>query len=65
MERGEKKSRIEEINYDRTEFRRDDDKFFKNEWRIFLGRNEEQWRTKREVIRLLDKDGRIVDVYTY
>ena len=39
--------------------------FLGNEWRVFLGRNEELWREKREVIRLLDNGGKIVDVLTY
>jgi len=44
---------------------RNDADFFKSEWRVYLGRDVEQWRQKREVIRLLDRNGKIVDVYTY
>ena len=39
--------------------------FLGREWRVFLGRSEEIWRAKREIIRLLDTEGKIVDTYTY
>lgn len=44
---------------------RNDLDFIDGEWRIFLGRDEEMWRKKREIIRLLDNKGKIVDTYTY
>jgi len=44
---------------------RDDNNFYKPEWRVYLGRSSEQWREKREVLRLLDTEGRVVDVFTY
>jgi hypothetical protein len=39
--------------------------FFKNEWRVFLESPAELWREDREIIRLRDASGRIVDVYDY
>lgn len=39
--------------------------FIEKEWRVFLGRNEKLWRKKREIIRLLDNKGKVVDTYTY
>jgi hypothetical protein len=39
--------------------------FFDDEWRVFLGRNSELWREKRETIRLIDNSGNVVDTYTY
>lgn len=39
--------------------------FIEKEWRVFLGRNEKLWREKREIIRLLDNEGKVVDTYTY
>lgn len=39
--------------------------FLDKEWRVFLGRNEELWREKRETVRLLDNEGKVVDTYTY
>lgn len=44
---------------------RDDLDFFGKEWRVYLGRSEEIWRKKREVIKLIDTQGKIVDTYTY
>jgi len=44
---------------------RGDPNFFGSEWRIFLGRSEELWRERREVIKLLDAEKRIVDTLTY
>lgn len=35
------------------------------DWRIYLGRNEELWRSEREIIRLIDENDRVVDVLEY
>jgi len=42
-----------------------DKNFYKNEWRIFLGRDETLWKRKNEAVELLDTAGKVVDVYTY
>jgi hypothetical protein len=42
-----------------------DRNFFSDEWRIFLGSYAELWREKREIIRLLDQNGRTVDILDY
>jgi hypothetical protein len=34
-------------------------------WRIFLDESGDLWRDEREIIRLLDRDGKTVDVYQY
>ncbi len=34
-------------------------------WRLFIGADRELWLNDHDVIRLLDPEGRIVDVYTY
>ena len=34
-------------------------------WRIYLGRTNSMWRTQHEVIRLLDANGKTVDVFNY
>lgn len=39
--------------------------FYGNTWRIYLGRDTGLWRTRNETIRLLDREGRPVDVYAY
>lgn len=43
-----------------------DDNFFDNEWRVFLGSGTaELWRKNDEILRLLDAQGRVVDVWQY
>jgi len=39
--------------------------FSLGDWRIFLGRPFELWQNNRDVLRLLDKEGRTVDVWSY
>ena len=39
--------------------------FYIDLWRIYLGYGRELWRNTHDVIRLLDADGRTVDVLTY
>lgn len=42
-----------------------DSDFFENTWRIYLDSPVELWRNSHDVIRLLDAEGRTVDVLTY
>ena len=42
-----------------------DANFFKNEWRVYLGRTAELWKRDRETIRLYDNEGRLVDQMSY
>ena len=35
--------------------------FFKGEWHLYLNRNTRLWESKREIIELLDENGRVVD----
>jgi hypothetical protein len=39
--------------------------FYKNEWRVYLGRDQELWKEKREVIELVDANNKTVDAITY
>jgi len=39
--------------------------FIENSWRIYLSAGGELWRDTHDIIRLLDKEGRTVDVITY
>jgi hypothetical protein len=39
--------------------------FYGNNWRVYLGSRTELWRTDNETLRLVDREGRTVDVYTY
>ncbi len=34
-------------------------------WRIYLGRNQSMWRKNYEVVKLLDKNGKTVDMFSY
>lgn len=55
-----------EINYNGcVSAHKNDPDFYKSEWRIYLGRDAEIWRDKRETIVLLDNEGRTVDTFTY
>jgi hypothetical protein len=48
-----------------TNIYKNTEKFYKNEWRIYLGLNEELWKTRREVIELRDSAGLLVDNIMY
>lgn len=39
--------------------------FALDSWRLYLGSPSELWRNSHDIVRLLDKDGRTVDVLTY
>jgi hypothetical protein len=39
--------------------------FYTKEWRIFLNKQNELWRNKREIIKLLDNEGKTVDMMSY
>lgn len=48
-----------------AELHQNDSDFYKKEWRVYLGRNEELWKNQRETIVLRDKDGNIVKEVSY
>ncbi len=55
-----------EVNYNAcVDNHKNGDDFYQPEWRIFLGRINELWKKEREIIQLLDAQGKTVDVYTY
>lgn len=57
---------INGINYNNcVEKHKNEDNFYKPEWRIFLNREEELWKNSRETLRLLDSEGKVVDTITY
>jgi len=39
--------------------------FSTGDWRLYLGRSQEMWNNSHDVIRLLDTEGRTVDVWSY
>ena len=56
----------ENINYQScVASHKGDSDFYKKEWRIYLGREEELWKNKRETIILYDEKGKIVDWKSY
>lgn len=48
-----------------VELHKDDSNFYKPYWRIYLGRDQELWKEKRETILLLDENGKRVDSLSY
>lgn len=55
----------EEINYSSCiKNHRNDADFFKPQWRVYLKHDQEIWGT-RDIIRLLDENGKTVDVFSY
>lgn len=44
---------------------RDASGFTKDAWRLYVGASRELWLNDHDVIRLLDEESRIIDVYTY
>jgi hypothetical protein len=42
-----------------------DSDFGGNTWHIYLGRTSSMWRTKHEVVKLLDDRGKTVDAFSY
>ena len=44
---------------------KDKTNFYKPEWRVFLGRRNELWKKDREIIKLLDAQGKVIDTYSY
>lgn len=57
---------IDEISYNSCITKhKDDSDFIQPQWRIYLKREVELWRDKREIITLLDQNGKTVDIYAY
>jgi hypothetical protein len=58
---------VSELTYDACVENHKSDPLFDDtgSWYIYLGRTRDLWRAEREIIRLLDKDGRVVDVVEY
>lgn len=54
------------ISYGRcVALHRNEPGFYRNEWRIYLNRGETLWTARREVVELLDADGKLVSAYRY
>lgn len=48
-----------------VEVHRNDADFLGDTWRVYLGRTEPLWRTRYEVVKLIDKEGKTVDAFAY
>ena len=44
---------------------RQDSDFLGDTWHIYLGRTASMWRTRHEIVRLVDRDGKTVDAFSY
>lgn len=56
----------QEINYTKcVGAHKNDANFYEPEWRVYLNYSDALWKSKREIIHLLDKGGKIIDVVTY
>lgn len=54
------------LNYNGcVESHRNDANFLGDTWRIYLGRTTSMWRTKHEIVKLLDVNGKTVDAFSY
>ncbi|MBI3572267.1 hypothetical protein HY091_01895 [Candidatus Kaiserbacteria bacterium] len=57
---------IQYLNYNGcVEAHQKDPDFQENTWRIYLGRTDSMWRASHEEVKLLDKQGKTVDAFTY
>lgn len=57
---------LERTNYARcvADFSNTKD-FLSNEWMVYLGRTENLWKDRREIIDIIDSKGKILQTYTY
>lgn len=44
---------------------KNDPKFYRDTWYLYLNRDQELWRSRSERIRLLDENGKVVDTVSY
>jgi hypothetical protein len=44
---------------------KNDEDFYRNEWRVYLNRTSTLWKAKREIIQLLDDNRKVIAQYAY
>lgn len=44
---------------------KDDEDFYRGEWRLYLGRSKTLWKSEREVMELKDSEGKLIDSRAY
>jgi len=55
-----------ELNYTKcVDHHKNDRDFYDGDWRLYLNRGNALWKTSRELIHLLDQNGKIIDAITY
>ncbi|MDO8590763.1 MAG: hypothetical protein Q7R65_02155 [bacterium] len=55
-----------EINYTKcVDNHKNDSDFYDPLWQIYIGRDDALWKTRRELIYLLDQNGKVIDAVTY
>ncbi len=55
-----------EINYTKcVDHHKNDKNFYDSSWRIYLKRDDPLWKNRRELIQLLDQNGKVIDAITY
>jgi hypothetical protein len=55
-----------EISYTKcVDKQKNDSDFYDPSWRIYLNRDETLWKTSRELIHLVDENGKVIDAVTY
>ncbi len=56
----------QKINYQTcVQKHKSDSDFYREEWRVYLGKNKELWNNRDETIILSDKNGKMIDWQTY
>ncbi len=57
---------VKYLNYNGcVDAHRNDADFLGDTWRLYLGRSTSMWRTKYELVKLLDMNGKTVDAFSY
>lgn len=57
---------VKYLNYNGcVEAHKNDADFMGDTWRIYLGRTSSMWRTRHEIVKLLDMNGKTVDAFSY
>ncbi|MDO8231850.1 MAG: hypothetical protein Q7T37_01435 [bacterium] len=57
---------VKYLNYNGcVEAHRDDPDFAGDTWRVYLGRTSSMWRTRHEIVKLIDAQGKTVDTFSY
>lgn len=57
---------LNKINYNTcVALHKDEPGFYRSDWRLFLNRTTPIWKDRREIIELLDQNGKLISSYSY